>query len=431
MKSMKPSFAKSALLMFLALRAGDFVSVAAGMWFVPRYVSADEIGAVLPLTSFATLLSLPVFALAMAVMRETACLAADGDRGRIKSLLRGVFIATAVATAVLVASVWSLVPRFTAAMNVPSLSAGALAAAAALLGCAAPVYTDALQSLKRFIPLACIEAGGAVARAAVLVLAMPIVPLAGYFAGQAALPLFRIGASVAALRRDLRVASAPYWNRAAAGRLALAFLAILAYQAFPMAASLVEQTVLRTSLAQVDSAGFYMASRFSDFLNYLTYPLLLVMFPFAAESARRGGSTHMFVIKCSAVTLAAAALAAAAYARFGANLLSLMPHGADYADYSRLMPLLTISTALTACQVFYTNAEVSAGRFSFLLWFVPLHAVYPAALLAAARVRAPGLDGMVWWFTAASAARFLFASAAVAISRVRRASLSSTCLCAA
>jgi membrane protease YdiL (CAAX protease family) len=107
------------------------------MWFVPRYVSADEIGAVLPLTSFATLLSLPVFALAMAVMRETACLAADGDRGRIKSLLRGVFIATAVATAVLVASVWSLVPRFTAAMNVPSLSAGALAAAAALLGCVA------------------------------------------------------------------------------------------------------------------------------------------------------------------------------------------------------------------------------------------------------------------------------------------------------
>ena len=38
-------FARSAVFLFLALRAGDFVSVAAGMWFVPRYVPAEEIGA--------------------------------------------------------------------------------------------------------------------------------------------------------------------------------------------------------------------------------------------------------------------------------------------------------------------------------------------------------------------------------------------------
>ena len=33
-------FAKSAILLFLALRAGDLVSVAAGMWFVPKYVAS-------------------------------------------------------------------------------------------------------------------------------------------------------------------------------------------------------------------------------------------------------------------------------------------------------------------------------------------------------------------------------------------------------
>ena len=52
------SFARSAILLFLALRVGDFVGVAAGMWFVPRYVSPEDIGAVLPVTSFATFLSL-------------------------------------------------------------------------------------------------------------------------------------------------------------------------------------------------------------------------------------------------------------------------------------------------------------------------------------------------------------------------------------
>ncbi|MBO4448895.1 MAG: hypothetical protein J5807_05365, partial [Kiritimatiellae bacterium] len=94
------NFAKSAILLFLALRAGDFVSIAAGMWFVPCYVSPEDIGAVLPVTSYATFLSLPIFAFAMTVMKESACLAAEGERGKVKSLLCGVFAAVAAVLAV-------------------------------------------------------------------------------------------------------------------------------------------------------------------------------------------------------------------------------------------------------------------------------------------------------------------------------------------
>ena len=106
------AFAKSALLMFLAMRVGDVVSLAAGMWFVPRYVSPEDIGAVLPVTSFATFLSLPVFALAMAVMKESAALAAKGERGRVKSLLCGVFVCAAAALVVVLAASALAVPRF-------------------------------------------------------------------------------------------------------------------------------------------------------------------------------------------------------------------------------------------------------------------------------------------------------------------------------
>ena len=99
------NFAKSAILLFLALRVGDVVNLAAGMWFVPKYVSPEEIGAVLPLTSFATFLSLPVFAFAMTVMKESAVLHAAGERAKVKSLLSGVFAAVGAALVlVLVAS---------------------------------------------------------------------------------------------------------------------------------------------------------------------------------------------------------------------------------------------------------------------------------------------------------------------------------------
>ena len=209
------AFARSAIFLFLALRAGDLVSIAAGMWFVPRYVSPEDIGAVLPVTSFATFIALPVFAFAMTVMKESAALAAGGERGKVKSLLSGVFTAVAAILVVVLAIAAVAVPRFLAAMRVSDAAAGILVVAAEFLGCVAPVYTDALQSLKRFPALAAIESLGAVARFLVMAATMPFRALAGYFAGQAALPAFRILASVFALRRDLAVPAEPYWNAAA------------------------------------------------------------------------------------------------------------------------------------------------------------------------------------------------------------------------
>jgi len=406
-----PAFARSALLLFLAMRAGDLVSVAGGLWFVPRYVSPEDIGAVLPVTSFATFLSLPVFAFAMVMMRESACLHADGERGKVKSLLRGVFVSAAVLLAVLLAVSAAVVPRFLGAMHVSDASVGVLVVSAAFLGCVAPVYTDALQSLKRFGALAAVEFGGAVVRFLVMLVLMPVRALAGYFAGQAALPLFRMAGSVLALRRDLAAPPRTYWDACTVRRISLAFLAVVAYQAAPMAASLVEQYFLRTTLPVESSAGYYMVSRFSDFLHYMTFPLLLVMFPYTAEAAQRSRSTRPFVIKCSAVTLAAAALMSVAYAFWGKGLLGLIPTGSDYAVYVRYMPWLVWITALTTCQVFCTNAEVSAGRYGFLWWLVPLHIAYPLLLWIAVDAGfVCSLDVFLVWFGAASMLRFAFAA---------------------
>ena len=400
-------FAKSAALLFLALRVGDVVNLAAGMWFVPRYVSPEDIGAVLPLTSFATFLSLPVFAFAMTVMKESAVLNAAGERGKLKSLLSGVFVAVGTTLVIVLALSCITVPHFLKAMRVSDAPAGILVVSAAFLGCVAPVYTDALQSMKRFRALAAVEVCGAVIRFLAMLATMPFRALAGYFAGQAALPAFRIAGSVLALRRDLSVPAEPYWNRESVRRVALAFAAVLAYQVAPMAASLVEQSILRTGLSSADSAGYYMASRFSDFLYYLTFPLLLVMFPYTADAARRGASTRPYVLKCMAATLVAATLMSLAYAFFGKELLALMPHGGDYEQYARYMPWLVPITALTTCQVFYTNAEVSAGRFGFLIWFVPLHVVYLAALnIRASCGAALDMPSLLCWFGAISILRF-------------------------
>ena len=413
-------FLKHAVLLFIALRLGDFVNAAAGMWFVPKYVSPADIGAILPVTSFATFLSLPMFAFAMTVMKESACLAAEGERGKIRTLLGGVFAVVAVAMVAVLGVSALLMPRFLKLMRVSDGTVGFLVVAAAFLGCAAPVYTDALQSLKRFRSLAAIEVAGAVMRFAVMFAAMPLKAMAGYFAGQVSFPLFRIFGSVFALRKDLAVPAEPFWNRAAVRRVAVAFIAILAYQAIPMATSLWEQSILRTSLSAHDSAGYYMVSRFADFLYYLTFPLMLVMFPYTANAAQKGSSTSPYVIRCSAVTLGVSAVMAVAYALFGAKLLPLMPNGADYLSYVCYMPWLVAINALTTCQVFYANAEVSAGRFGFLWWFAPLHLAYVAVVhLCIALGGGTSMTALISCFAAVSLLRFAFSAAAMTFAALK------------
>lgn len=414
-------FLKHAVMLFIALRLGDFVNAAAGMWFVPKYVRPEDIGAILPVTSFATFLSLPVFAFAMTVMKESACLAAEGERGKIRTLLGGVFAAVAVTMIAVLGVSALLMPRFLELMRVADGTVGFLVVAAAFLGCTAPVYTDALQSLKRFRALAAIEVAGSVMRFAVLLAAMPFKALAGYFAGQVTLPLFRISVSVFALRRDLAVPAEPFWNRAVVRRIALSFIAILAYQAIPMATSLWEQSILRTSLSSQDSAGYYMVSRFADFLYYLTFPLMLVMFPYTANAAQKGASTSPYVIRCSAVTLGMSAVMAVVYTVFGAKLLPLMPNGTDYLSYVGYMPWLVAINALTTCQVFFANAEVSAGRFGFLCWFAPLHLVYVAGMhIYIALADGVSMSVLISCFAAVSILRFVFSAVAMAVQSYRR-----------
>ena len=414
-------FVKHAVLLFFALRLGDFVNAAAGMWFVPKYVKAEDIGALLPVASFATFLSLPVFAFAMTVMKESACLAAEGERGKIKTLLGGVFAAIALAMVVVLGVSALLMPYFFKLMRVSDGTVGFLAVAAAFLGCTAPVYTDALQSLRRFKALGMIEVGGAVVRFTVMLASMPVKALTGYFLGQFALPLFRICGSAFALRRDFAVPAEPFWDRKVVRRVAVAFVSILVYQAVPMATALWEQSILRAYLPAEDSAGYYVVSRFADFLHYLTFPLMLVMFPYTANAAQKGDDTSPYVIRCSAVALGVSSVMAAGYAVFGSELLPLMPNGTAYLRYAAYMPWLVVINVLTTCQVFYANAEVSAGRFDFLWWFVPLHLTYVGAVhICIILCNGTSMPVLVFCFGAISVLRFAFSAFSMKFTRCKR-----------
>ena len=396
---------RHALLLFLALRASDVITILGALYFVPKYATAEELGAILPATSFATFLALPLFAFAMTVMKEASQLAAESRRGELKALLRGAFAAGAATLVLLLALAATLVPAFLAKMEIADSAVGFFVLAAAFLGCVAPVFTDQLQSTRRFAALGAIEIGAALLRLLVLVVTMPFRAFAGFFAGNTTVPVIRIAGAILALRAELRVPAKPFWTRTAVRRIAIAFLAVLVYQFATMGVALYEQTALRTLLPTVDSACYFMLTRLSDLLNYLTLPLILVLFPYTATIARRGETTTVLVRKSIAIAFGAATVLSLVYALWGETLMSLIPHGEEYAQFTPLLPLLVLIGVLTAGQVFYTNTEVSAGRFGFLRWLVSLN-LAELAVLHWLGPRLGSLTGFLTVFLAFAALRF-------------------------
>ena len=124
-----------------------------------------------------------------------------------------------------------------------------------------------------------------------------------------------------------------------------------------------------------------MATRFSDIAVFVACTLTTVLFPFTASLAAEGKTTRHLVVKSSLAMLAIGALLALVFAIAGRPILALLPDGDKYTEYAWAIPCLVGITTLAAIQTFHTNTEISAGRFTFLKWWVPLHLVFATGLL--------------------------------------------------
>lgn len=371
-------------IQFAAARCGDLINAFIGLWLVPKWVGMDELGAVLPLTYFATFLAMPMSAFTTALTKEVNVLSVRGERGKLKSLLRGVFIAVAVFLVVAFFCVRYAMPLVLERIRVEEGLLGFVIIASALAGSSAPVYLYTLQALKRFKTFSVINLCCSPIRLVVLLVAMPFRALTGYFVGQGASPCFQIAASVFVLRHDIgrSVKAEVYWTR----ETVRSFLRYAVLIAVPMfvggLVSFVEPLIIRQRLPAVDSAAFYMISRFAEVGTYLGLTLSTIVFPYVSEECERGGSGNRLIARAMIGSLSFGVLCAVLFGVFGRRALLLLPNGADYAAYVPELVILTLILSVGAAVGCFTSGEIAAKRFNWLLWSVPLTLLYVGTLFA-------------------------------------------------
>ena len=406
------------LMLFCACRVADLLNAFVGLWLVPKYVDPSELGAVTPLSNCAGMLALPAAVFANTFRNEVSRLSINGEFGQLKTLMKSVFIATAVFLLRATVVARFTLPMFLNRIRIVEGSLGLIIIATAFITAVAPIFTNTIQALKKFKANAMMNLLGAPLRLFTMLVAMPFRPLAGYFVGQGASPAFNIGASVFALRKELSVQAEPYWNREVVRKFSKLLAIFFISGAASSLCTVIESTVLRQRLPDIDSAGYYMATRFSDISSFLYNTLAFTLFPFTAALAAKGKDMRPLILKTSAATVAFSTLVALPFFFFGEPILSLLPNGEKYAVYWWAIPWQIGISTLGALIGLYVTAEISANRFRFMLWMAPLDVIYPVllllvtghgyfkgmipvswtAFLVAHNIKS--LDSMLWWMTA-------------------------------
>lgn len=354
------------LLLFAALRCGDLINAFVGLWLVPKYVPPEELGAVLPLTQFASAFALPVTILVYVFTKFLAQFKAKNELGKIKSLLRW-FIGF-----VIVASILSI---FVAKFTLPALfdririadgSLTILIIAAGITNTIAPVFNNALQGLKKFKTITAINLFSAPIRLITMLLTLPIRALSGYMVGQIAPQLYAIGASCFALRGhvDKSIVSVPFWRDDL--RPILRYLGFCMLWMIPGTITVTLNTmIIRQRLPEIESAAFYIISRFSDLAALAGTTIAFVMFPIVTNE-KSGQENYKLLRNANLATFAFGMVISGILLIFGKSIFQALPLYAPYANFVPDMVMLSVATTLSAIGTNFATYETAHSRFDFL-----------------------------------------------------------------
>lgn len=400
------------LILFCVQRLGDVINMFVGLWLVPRYVSQSELGAVLPLSQVGSVLGLPLTILLIPFTKFLNTYATRGEFGKVKRLLLDMFVLSAVLFIGVLVYAQFFMPLVFTRMRVAEGSLSLLVVASGVISIVSSGFGNALQALKRFRLIAITSLLAAPLRLITMLLFMPFRAISGYFLGQSAPSVLVIFVSLLGLRQKLgrQVKSEPYWLTD--WRPIIRYtVPVAVYVVTGAIQVLVETFVIRHRLPDMDSAGYYVISRFAEIGAYAGMTFAFVLFPLAMEKHAMGDRSHKLLWQSMGGTLGSGLLLAAVFHFSGRWLLGLSPAWRDYAPYAPQMTVLTVIIVVRVTSACFVNFEMACGRFGFISYFILLSGIESVLLYGLTGYGFfEGLLPLAWieWMASMRAARLDF-----------------------
>ncbi len=351
------------LLIFIAQRSGDFIQAFIGLWLVPRYVGLEELGAVIPLQLLAGLFTVPLTILSTVFAKYVNTYATRNEFGKVKSFIHDVLVASVGLFILCIGAAYLVVPQFYARLNVASGSLTVLILLSGFFGNISGLFGSALQGLKKFTTMTVQSIIAAPVRLVTLLVAMPFRALSGYILGQTT-PSAACGALAAwTIHKDLKDIPRDTSWRKDIPQILRYLVPVALYTAFSALFTSVITTVYRQRLPEVESAAYYLLTRFTEIAGYIGLSMIVILTPLASEAHEKGKEDKRILRQTLVGTALCTLLLAALFPLFGRRLLSLSSLWTVYLDYAYLFPALTLCSGMSVFITAILSYEMACRRF--------------------------------------------------------------------
>ncbi len=364
-----------AALIFIAQRLGDVINTIIGLWLVPKYVCPSELGAVLALAQVGGVLGIPLAILLVPFEKFLNIFAVHAEYGKVKSLLRDALILVALSIVGAYACSFFLMPHVYERMRVSDGLLTHLIVISGVLTTVSPLFLVAMQAAKKFRQLSILSVLSAPVRLLVLLIALPLRGLAGYFIGQVCTDGFNMGYSLLALKNPFftNVKCVSYWSH---------WREIWHYTwpiIFLTIAGRIQTTTeffaVRHWLTDTESGAYYFITRFAEIPICLWTATRMVFFPLVSEKHDSGQNTsRMFYQTVLLILLGGGAVIGLFHIVFP-FVLSLLPMWQRYMDYAPLLGVVGATCVVRTAFACFIAYETACRRFGFVVYTVAFYLI--------------------------------------------------------
>ncbi len=359
-------------MIFIACRSGDLIQAFIGIWLVPKYVGPEELGAIIPIQQLSGFLTVPIAALTIAFTKFVNTYATRGEYGKVKSFIRDTIIGSIFLFLFCIAFAYLILPQFYNRLNIASGALTMLILASGFIGNIAQLFTSALQGLKKFKTITAINFIGAPIRLITLVVFMPLRALSGFVLGQATPAAASSLIAASTLYRELSVINGDTSWRRDIPAIVKYLIPIGVYLAFITLSGAISNTIYRQRLPEIESAAYYMLSRFAEIVNYVGISMALVLFPLAAE-AHETKKENLSILRHTIIATAlTTGLLAVLFAFTGRLILSISQTWSFCLPYTYLLPWTTVVFGASSIIGNVISYEIACRRFGIAFYVTML-----------------------------------------------------------
>ncbi len=362
-----------AAVAFVINRLGDIVNVFTGLWLVPRYLPANELGAVTPLISVASFIALPLSIVLLPAGKFLSAFAARKEYGKVKALL-----SDAVAVSLLFAVFVSIWLFFTgdAILERMHLSDRRILipmAGFAIITCIDPILQSAQRALLCFKGMLISGLIAPYVRLVTMLILLAPLGALGYLSAQLMMMLTGVVIGIIVLCRVFknlgrRESYKAHWKEMLNYSLPLLIMVIVGGIQAP-----VESFVIRHRLPEEVSAGYYYATAFGAIPGYATSALMFAFWPIVSNKFEKGEATQNLLLQSLLFNFALGSLILLVLAAVIPYVFEMPGPWANYREYSKYVwqaGLLIVIKGIVSTFLTYQGA---VRRFVYVRYLVPLY----------------------------------------------------------